>query len=1001
MSQLKRIVIVLTFFLFITDVLLAQGALKGTVTDRNNGEPLYGANIIIVGTSIGTASDIEGKYRITQAPTGEVDVKFSYIGYEQQIIKVTIQNNKTVELDVELDFAIILGEEVQVTGQALGQVAAINQQLSSNTIINVVSEEKIQELPDANAAEALGRLPGVSLIRSGGEANKVILRGLSDKYLNVTVDGVRIPTTDALERGLDLSTISQSSLAGIELYKAITPDKDADAIAGTINLVTRKAPETRELRFVSKGGYNKIMDSFEQYDFSLKYGERFFDNFLGVQVNANIEQKIRSNEHTDIDYDQTGEDLKDYFINELNVEFTDELRTRKGLGLILDIDTPDDGNIKLSTMYSTTKRDYITHSRNYPGTEGSVTYSFRDREQEIDVYSGSLLGQNYLLGLDVRWGISYASSLADYPYDYETIFVEPNQTGVSGMRSGAGDIDPDHPEILPEFAYNNFRAATLNTAYYYTQDNSDDEFTTHLDLSRDYVLGNDISGTLKGGGKFRSKSRANENTMLYSPYYLGTWQPYTLLPDGSVVEKNFSGSYFEDFYNFYSQNPTNSAVSFQYFLDTTPESRFILDDFNVNPLIVRDKLRQWYDINKKGIGKSGSSKEYVNDPSAKANYYDITETVTSGYLMNTFHFGQFATVIVGARLEHESHDYNSKWSKIQTGGFPIPKDASRDTSSTYSETIVLPHLHINIKAADFMNIRLAAYRALARPDFNMRLPTYYAWSPADISGDNTLVIGNPILKTAKAWNFEINTSFYGNEIGLFSVSAFYKHIDDMYHMLNGISTKGNVLIESLGLDWKTLYRGNYELTVPYNSTEASKVWGFEVDHQINFTWLPGLLKNIVLSYNFSLVKSETTLIRSAIDTVYVEDPILGIPLPEYQVRATTQKQRLENQPEFFGNVSLGYDIGDFSGRLSLFHQSEYYRSYSSGGRGDIIVGDFTRLDLNLKYQLTDYLTLLCNVNNITNIKEEDFLENSVVGYKILRTMERYGLTMDFGVRVDL
>ena len=77
---------------------------------------------------------------------------------------------------------IVESETVIVSAQAAGQVAAINQQLSSNTIVNVISEEKIQELPDANAAEAIGRLPGVSIQRSGGEANKITLRGLSDKY---------------------------------------------------------------------------------------------------------------------------------------------------------------------------------------------------------------------------------------------------------------------------------------------------------------------------------------------------------------------------------------------------------------------------------------------------------------------------------------------------------------------------------------------------------------------------------------------------------------------------------------------------------------------------------------------------------------------------------------------------------------------------------------------------------------------------------------------------
>ncbi len=995
MKLFSRIIILLFFI----GNLYAQGNLKGVVTDSVTAEPLIGANVFLMGTSLGSATNIEGEYHISRIPAGTYDVKISYVGYKPKILRVTIQNNRTLVLDVPLVADVIEGTEVTITAQAVGQVAAINQQLSSNTIINVVSEEKIQELPDANAAESIGRLPGVSLIRSGGEANKVILRGLSGKYLSVTVDGVRLPSTDALERGLDLSTISQSSLAGIELYKALTPDKDADAIAGSINLVTKKAPETRDLRFVSKGGYNGIMDSFGQYDFSLKYGERFFDNLLGVQVNGNIERKIRSNESIDISYSTTGENQSDYFISDLDLEFTDEIRCRKGAGLILDINTPDEGNIKLNTTFSTTTRDYLIHSRNYPVTEASVSYIFRDREQTIDIFSSALTGENNLFGLNTSWGLSYARSKAYYPYDYEIRFVEPSSSGLSGMMSAP--IIKSNPEVLTNYAYNNFRAATLSEAYYYTQDNAEKEITAFLDLTRDYTITKSITGTFKAGAKYRSKNRTNVNSRIYSPYYLGYWRAYEKLEDGSIVPKDFTGTYFEDFYQSYLANPNIGTVSFNDFLDPSPNSKIILDDFNMNPLINRDKLRQWYALNKNGINQAGTNPEYHNDPSSEANTYDITETVTSGYAMYTLKIGRTITMILGARVEQESHDYSNKYSPRQIGGFPIPVGSTRDTSSTYEETIALPHLHLNIAVTDFMNVRLAAYRALARPDFNMRLLSFFAWRESTTGGDRILILGNPLLKTAKAWNFEINTSFYGNHIGLFSVSAFYKQIEDMYHMLNGISTVGDTLIHALGLRWSSPHKGNYDLYVPYNSPDDSKVWGFEVDHQINFTWLPGLLKNFVLGYNFSMVKSETSLIGSERDTTYVTDPILGIPLPKYEIIVNSYKQRLESQPEFFGNISVGYDIGGFSGRLSLFHQSEYYRTYSPSGRSDRIVGAFTRLDLVLKQKITDDITVLCNVNNLTNIKEENLLENREDGYKIPRSAERYGITVEAGIWLEL
>ncbi len=484
---------ILIIFLSITQS-VAQGVLKGIVTDSSTNKELIGANVFLIGTSLGSATNIDGRYLIRSIDPGKYIVKVSYIGYTIKETEVNIISSETIELNIQLALDVLEGEEVVVTGQMMGQISAINQQLTSNTIINVVSEEKIQELPDQNAAETIGRLPGVSLIRSGGEANKVILRGLSDKYVSVTIDGVRIPSTDALARGIDLSTIAQNSLAGIELFKALTADKDADAIAGSINLVTKKAPSNRVLKSILKGGYNGLMQSAKQYDFSLKYGERFFDDLFGVQLDGTIESNIRSNEVADIDYDQTANNQTTYFINNFHLIFTDEERKRNGLNLVLDYELPDEGNIMLNTNYNSTSRDYISFERDYPNGGGQsqylggVTYSYRDREQELETFSSSLTGTNNLINIKFDWGLSVAQSTSDFPYDYQLDFSEPSDQGAgSGMRSPPQI--KENPEQLIPYAYNNFAAATLAGAFYTTQENLEKNISAYLNLTRNYSLG--------------------------------------------------------------------------------------------------------------------------------------------------------------------------------------------------------------------------------------------------------------------------------------------------------------------------------------------------------------------------------------------------------------------------------------------------------------------------------------------------------------------------------
>jgi len=154
--------------MLVAQPLLAKGVIKGRVFDKNSKDALSYANVIIKGTAIGTAADADGMYSINNAPDGAQTIVVSYIGYVSINVDVNIPANGTVKRDFGLEPEVLQGKEVVVTAQALGQIQAINQQLASDKISNIVSEAKIQELPDFNAAQALSRLPGVSTLESSG-----------------------------------------------------------------------------------------------------------------------------------------------------------------------------------------------------------------------------------------------------------------------------------------------------------------------------------------------------------------------------------------------------------------------------------------------------------------------------------------------------------------------------------------------------------------------------------------------------------------------------------------------------------------------------------------------------------------------------------------------------------------------------------------------------------------------------------------------------------------
>lgn len=1002
---------ILFFIVFVPIIAFGQATLKGTVTDAATDEPLVGVSVIIQGTSLGAATDIEGKFLIFGIPERALDVRISCVGYESLIKKIDFSTVKNTSRKFQLKLAVIEGEEVVVTGQVRGQQAAINQQLAAKTMVNVVSTDKIKELPDANAAEAIGRLSGVALQRSGGEATQVVLRGMSAGFSTVTIDGVKIPATEANARGVDLSMMSQGSLAGIELYKALTPDKDADAIAGSVNLVTPNAPAERSVQINAKGAYEKLNKTLNQYDFSAKYGERFFDDVLGVQISGNLEQRDRSAESTDLTYDFTPSNYTDYTLTNLTLQYVSEVRKREGGSVILDINTPDNGSIKISSIYNKTTRDFITFNRNYP-TDASLgpLYFIRDQEQEISNFNSSINGKNHLFGLTAEWGVSFSQSKSDYPYDFYSDFYEPSESSggvtISGMKSVPGQYPKGPADTYIQYAMNNFQQAYMVWSYYRQEANLDKEKTIHLDLSEQYEMGNNLSGEIKIGGKYRDKVRSKDNNQLTANYE--TFGAYVNTPSGP---KNFTGTPFDN------KITAGGKVLLSWFLDPTPQERNLYDKYRLYPMISDNSLRSWYDINKNGV--NGSLREYTSDDEIGAQGYNIEERVSAGYLMNTLNFGQDITFIAGVRVESENNDYASKYSKTALTGYPTVSGILRDTTATHTEAIWLPNAQITVKVFDFMNMRAAAYRALARPDFNFRLEQMIARSsgtslPKGIPGQygTSMVVGDPNLPDAKAWNYEINTSLFGNDIGLFTVSAFYKDIQDMFHYANQVQVDGAVTqngqkyLDSVGIKWKDPFdkTTSYYLFYPYSSSQPTHVWGLEITHQLHTNFLPGLLKNFVLSYNFSLIRSETyiraflnddTIRQMSIfrgDTSYTSSPV-----PRY----FNSKQKLEGQPEFFGNASLGYDIGGFSVRISLFFQSEYTSSYSADGRTDVITNSLKRWDLSLKQQFTSKIALMLNINNLTNVDESTSVKNRINGWTLPYHGENYGLTADLGVQVAL
>jgi TonB-dependent receptor len=973
----SRFLTVLIFISIGAKALLAQptsGHLQGKIIDKATGEALQGASVYVQGSSIGSMTDIEGSYRIANIPFGKHNLIVSYIGYKTNTVAIEINSAKTQTLDVKLDATIIEGKEVVITGQLQGQAQAINRQVASDQIVNIVSEQKIKELPDANAAESVGRLPGVAVQRDGGEASKLMIRGLDPKFTNITLNGIQIPATSADSRDVDLSLISQSSLSGIELYKALTPDQDADAIAGVVNLVTGQAKAGQNITMDIFGIYSGMSESAKQYKFSGSYSNRFFDNFLGVQAGFNSEKRDRNREaFTD---DWTIPANGDYQISALTVEYDQETRKRYGGNINLDINTPDGGTIKMTNLYSKTTRKIFSSTRDYP-ENGSVTYSANSVDKDIYTINNSLTGENFVDALKINWALSRAYTKNEKPFDHFMRFYE-NTTTTSGMRT---ITDPSVLKLsgknLIQYAYNNFSMANVDRAYFRWDNNDERNYDIKTDLEYPIRISDDLSGMAKAGYKFRTKSRERECGEKMTAYWLRTSFNYYYDDNGNVAAKDWANSDWPSGYH---------GLLTDFLKGSSYPTRTIDGQYLLNPVIDDALIRNWYAFNKNGTDKTGTNKEYFENLIGARNTYKVEENVHGTYAMVKLNAGQLITLIAGARYEYENNKYTAKYAPRILGEFESQSEVVFDTTSKYKKEFWLPNFHIKVKPLEWLDFRFALSKSISRPDYSMRLPVLYINNESQ-----EITSGNPNLEPAVSWNYDASMELYSNEYGLLTISGFRKNIDNIFYWLNDIVIMSDAQARSYGLPVDKYGPFNqYKLDMPVN-TSGTKVWGFELDMQTHLGFLPGLLSNIVMSANYSRIWSKTKYPRFTL--VQSSDFPPKTPTPLYY----ESEKELSGQTDYTGNIAVGYDYKGFSGRVSVYFQGPYLVSISNIEREDVYQKAFSRIDLSLKQAVSEAVSAFVNINNLTNTIEgsyNSFLELDRGGYL-------YGITAELGVQLSL
>ncbi len=918
-----------------------QGTVYGIVQDASIGERLPGATVNVKGSTYGTITDINGKYSLDGLKSGEQILVYKFLGFVTHEIYVTVEDGALTEQNVLLEPDITSLEEIVVTGQVLGQAAAINQQINANTIVNVVSKDKIRELPDQNAAETVGRLPGISVQRDAGEGQKIVVRGLAPRFSSITINGQRIPSTDSQDRSVDLSMMSPDVLAGIEVFKSLTPDRDADAVGGTVNFVTRTASSTPEIQGSFQYGYNGLTEDWGQVRANTSFSRRFFNDKFGLILSGNYQKVDRGQDRLNIGYDRPGEINGEVNpkVNEVRLAQDIEDRFRYGGNLVMDYEFSPKHKITLNPIIQFTERERDEYSTSFNADGGSINYQYRYTQDVTRLFSAGLTGDHTIGSkLSVAWSASFSDTYRYRPDNFRMDFRDQFATGSPGIGKPAfvlvdemlltHDLDRT---ILRRFATNEDDVKTSNTS-------------VQVDLSYPVRVSKQVSATIRGGAKVRIDDRSRDvNSFAPLPLDVGELSflsPGDYARDGNdrVLMSNFIGPFDDSGYK---------ISSFDFGVGRA--------DTLVGQHLNRDEI---LDFQRKYADTA------PRDPFADIRDYTATDRITSGYLMGTFNVGEMVTLVAGARAEHTYLDYSGK-----TGSAFAPddgqdiEDLNNDTTRTRSYLEIFPQVNLKIQPTKWFDIRVAATKTINRPTFQNLVP----WERQD-NFEATIERGNFDLAHTIAWNYDLFLSFY-NKIGLFTIGGFYKELTNIdFEATRRIQINENE---------------TFVLNEPTNAVGMATVKGVELDAQVNLNFLPTPFDGLIFSANATLLETTT------------QYPFLRTFENPFRIVLTEREAEMVGQPDLVWNVSVGYEKGGFTGRISAVYQGT--------ARGDDLrerpdydefVVSTTRWDLTFKQKITENLKAYVNFNNITNQQEQ-----SLFGTRLSR-VQNFGTTADFGFQLS-
>jgi iron complex outermembrane recepter protein len=916
------------------------------VSNTATGNLLEGARVDLPQLGLSTFTDLTGRYVLTGVPAGSHEIVASYTGLDPVRSQIIVPATGRTVRDFDLTTGIYKLDAFKVTGEREGGAAAITAQRNADNVKNVVAMDAFGTLPNMSASEVALHLPGVAgNLNEAGLVAGFTIRGVPPGLNTVTMDGVLLTSRDdGMTRETQLHVYNSAMFDQMELTKGHTPDRSADSLGGTLNLKSRSPLSMKEKRRITYNLSGRLAPSFTQ-QIPLREKHRFHPLFnvgyqevfsvLGGERNLGVAANLFYSEHatgwfiTTRDFQNTPNDPA--FVFDYRTTDTYNPHTQASINVKLDYRLSPTTKLTLNTLVNDNdekfRRRYETRAftNQTVGTTATagIMPGYTDRITEVRAVPASTIqttmtGPNnvFVRMRNADFGVEheFGRLQIDYKASYNQTHVNRGN-GKGGVLvnqiTGVGWIlDRTESDLYPRFIQTagpdftnpaNYRPAPANALT--NADAENDREVSELHGNAKYQL--PVRGTvyLKAGAQWRENAAKDINR----------GRRWNYIGSGALPSD-------PELLMFDTVKTGRSIPQWE-------ASHFISTREPAHPELWREDL-YFFETNK-----------FVGTRA-------VTETITSGYVMTQGRIGR--TGFLGGVRQEKTETESSGWVRARSGSTAAQQQADpigaaqRDYANTYRETEgsytkSFPSVHLNHDITRNLKARASWSTSFGRPPLVNLLPNE---TPNETN--QTLTINNPSLLPQTATNWDASLEYYFEPVGNLSVSWFHKEIED--YIVSGI--EGGII----GAGNENGFNGEYEgfRMLTQANAGTAVVQGWEFSYQQQFTFLPGLLKGLSASGNYTLLETRGDF-------------------------GGTTKRGTNEVPGFIprtANLGVAWRYGRVSARVAVNYVGDYIRNFNAvNSPRNLFRMKRTIVNAGVAYHVSPWLNLTADVSNLFNEPE--------------------------------